>query len=269
VRLLVADLGRSIDYYEGTLGLAVLTRESGRVDLGPTHDHVLVELHERRGLRPAARHGAFGLFHFAILLPDRSAMGRFLQHALALGVVSGLADHAVSEAAYLTDPDGLGIEVYTDRPREEWRSKPGGELHMTTEALNVPDVVAAGDGGVWQTAPPGTTMGHVHLHVGGLEEAEAFYHRAVGFDKTVWTYPGALFLSAGGYHHHLGTNIWARGGRTSDDQARLLSWDLETSDPDAVAESVTRGGYAVSRGDDGWQLPDPWGTVVRVRTVTI
>ena len=268
VRLQVGDLGRSIDYYEGTLGLATLARSSGAVELGPPSGRTLVELHERRGVRPAPRGGALGLFHFAILLPDRPALGRFLHHAIGRGVVSGLANHAVSEASYLTDPDGLGIEVYADRPRSEWRARADGELHITTEPLDVGDVIAAGTGVPWSQAPPGTTMGHVHLHVGDLERAEAFYHRGAGFDKIMWTYPGALFLSAGGYHHHLGTNTWSTGAPASDDHARLLSWDLETVDPDRVAENLARDGHVTTRHEDRWRVADPWGTVMEIRALT-
>jgi catechol 2,3-dioxygenase len=228
-----------------------------------------VELHERRGVGPVPRGVALGLFHFAILLPDRSALGRFLRHALGRGAVSGLADHAVSEASYLTDPDGLGIEVYVDRPRSEWRTRPDGQLHITTEPLDAADVIAAGGEVPWHSAPVDTTMGHVHLHVGDLDRAESFYHRGVGFDKIMWTYPGALFLSAGGYHHHLGTNTWSSGVPASDDHARLLSWDLETAQPDALVESLGRAGHAVTRQDEGWRVPDPWGTVVEIRTLAI
>ena len=245
VRLQVADLGRSIDYYGNILGLGVLARGPDSVELGPSSGRVLVELRERRGVRPAPRRGTLGLF------------GR--------GVVSGLADHAVSESAYLTDPDGLGIEVYADRPRTAWRPRPDGQLHITTEPLNVGDVTAAAGEGHWHRAPSGTTMGHIHLHVRDLAGAEAFYHHGVGFDKVAWTYPGALFLSAGGYHHHLGTNTWSSGASAAEDQARLLSWDLETVDPAAVAENLTREGHAVSRRDVGWQVADPSGTVIEIR----
>jgi catechol 2,3-dioxygenase len=226
---------------------------------------VLVELHGRPGAREAHRRGAFGLFHFAILLPDRPALGRFLRHALDRRAVSGLSDHAVSEAIYLYDPDGLGIEVYADRPRESWRVGAGRELYMTTEPLDAGSLIAAGSDRLWDGAPSGTTMGHVHLHVGDLAQAGAFYHRGLGFDKMVWTYPGALFLAAGGYHHHVGTNTWGRGGAPADDQARLLSWDLELDGPDAPVRNLESAGYKVERIDDGWRVPDPWGTVVQIK----
>src|SRR5215468_7635984 len=133
---------------------------------------------------------------------------------------------AVSEALYLWDPDGLGIEVYADRPREAWRIR-GQEIFMTTERLNLEDLVLAGGGEPWSGLPLGTVIGHMHLQVSDLERAEAFYHSALGFDKIVWNFPGALFLSAGGYHHHLGANTWAAGaGESLDNEARLLEWEL-------------------------------------------
>jgi catechol 2,3-dioxygenase len=179
--------------------------------------------------------------------------------------VSGVSDHAVSEAVYLYDPDGLGIEVYADRPREQWQVGEGGELYMTTQPLDVGGVVASGTDGGWDVAPHGTRMGHVHLHVGGLDAAEAFYHRTLGFDKTVWSYPGALFLSAGGYHHHLGTNTWASGGVAHDDQARLLAWDLETPDAVPAARNLEAAGYRVEPDGKAWRAFDPWDTVMRLQ----
>ena len=199
-------------------------------------------------MQPVPRGGLLGLYHFAILLPDRAALGRFVTHLGSLGVHAGSADHAVSEAIYLSDPDGLGIEVYADRPRAAWRSDSTRQLFMTTAPLDVRGVMAAAGGAAWTGMPPGTTIGHVHLHVGDLGAAEAFYHRALGFDKVVWNYPGALFLSAGGYHHHLGTNTWSAGPPADERHARLLSWDLvvpRRADAEAAARSLAAAGHAV------------------------
>jgi catechol 2,3-dioxygenase len=178
-----------------------------------------------------------------------------------------MADHRVSEALYLSDPDGLGIEVYADRPRGSWQHR-GQELVMATEPLDVASVIAEADGRPWSGVPQGTAIGHVHLHVGSLDEADGFYHRALGFDKTVWSYPGALFFSAGGYHHHLATNTWSPGPAAADDEARLLDWELVVPDADSAAtaaESVRRAGHPVERTDRGWTAKDPWGTRVRIR----
>ena len=270
VRLQVADLARSLDYYQHVIGLHVRDQFDGRAELSAgRHGRTLVELQERPDAQRAPRRGTLGLFHFAILLPDRSALGRVLRHVLGRGAVSGLADHAVSEAIYLTDPDGLGIEVYADRPRVEWRAGPDRQLHMTTDPLDVDALLSAGGEREWDEVPADTIMGHVHLHVGDLDRAEAFYHRAVGFDKMVWTYPGALFLAAGGYHHHLGTNTWSSGVAPRDDQARLLSWDLETREPAALAHSLEKAGYSATRDADAWSAADPWGTVMRIRALMI
>ena len=268
VRLQVSDLDRSIAYYETVIGFRVLGRE-GRVARMGAHgdERVLLELHEKTGVRPVARRGHIGLYHFAILLPDRAALGRFLSHLGELGVRAGMSDHFVSEALYLSDPDGLGIEVYADRPRSAWRET-AGQLAMATEPLDVDSVIAAAKGEPWTGAPPGTTIGHVHLYVRDLDEAARFYHEGLGLDKIVWSYPGALFLSAGGYHHHLGTNTWAAGAPlASDDEARLLDWEVvvpTVADADAAAHSISGAGHAVERSEQGHVARDPWGTTVRV-----
>jgi catechol 2,3-dioxygenase len=267
VRLQVADLQRSLDYYQKVLGLRVQSREPHSASLGvTTGDRPLVWLHASSGLKPARRGGAFGLYHFAILLPERAALGRFAGHLSQLGARVGMADHLVSEALYLTDPDGLGIEVYADRPPGAWRHS-NRELAMTTDPLDVQDLVAAAGGEPWNGVPAGTTMGHVHLHVGSLQLAETFYHRGLGFDKTVWSYPGALFLSAGGYHHHLGTNTWSPGPSAAADEARLLEWELvvpQESDAVAAAGSLHDGGFRTDITDSGVTTADPWGTGLRI-----
>src|SRR5690606_35217399 len=209
VRLQVSDLRRSIEYYERILGFRIHDSTGHAATLSPVgaDSKPLLTLETRSGLKPARR-GALGLYHFAILLPDRAALGSFAAHLSERRVRVGLADHFVSEAFYLWDPDGLGIEVYADRPRDAWRAKDR-ELLMTTDPLDVGALVTASEGRPWNGMPAGTTIGHVHLHVGDLEAADAFYHSALGLDRMVWSYPGALFLAAGGYHHHLGTNIWS------------------------------------------------------------
>lgn len=268
VRLQVSDLARSEAYYTGMIGLRVIARYATWVALGPHGDDtVLVELHERPGARTVPKRGLLGLYHFAILQPDRASLGRFLRHLAELNAPAGMSDHFVSEAIYLQDPDNLGIEIYADRPRESWRHQ-GRQLVMATEALDTRDLLAAGDGENWTGAPPGTRIGHVHLHVGDIARAEAFYHAALGLDKVVWSYPGALFMSAGGYHHHLGTNTWARGAPSaSDEDARLLDWELVVPSPadvDGVAESLARNSVTIDRADGGCAAGDPWGTRVRV-----
>ena len=269
VRLQIADLARSLEFYERTLGLRVVERTATEAALAAHgDDRVLVELVERSGARPAGR-GRLGLFHFAILLPDRPALGRFVRHLAEIGVHAGAGDHLVSEAFYLADPDGLGIEVYADRPRSTWRRQ-GRELMIATDPVDVRGVVAAGGDEPWTGMPAGTVMGHVHLHVGDLARGSAFFSDALGFDRITWRYPGALFLGAGGYHHHLGTNTWAGSGAPppADDDARLLEWTIELPTEDdvlAAAESLTRAGHPVDAVADGKLTRDPWGTAIRLR----
>jgi len=268
VRLQVSDLARSLVYYTTVLGLRLLSRTGSMAVLGPQGSaEPLVELHERPGIRPVPPRGLLGLYHFAILLPDRESLGRFVTHLAEEGAYAGSADHAVSEALYLSDPDGLGIEVYADRPRSQWRANDR-EIAMTTEPLDLRSLVRAAAGQPWTGMPVGTVIGHVHFHVGAIREAEAFYHSALGFDKTAWTYPGALFLSAGGYHHHVGTNIWAAGSPVATpDDARLLEWELvlpSAADVDAAAASAAASGHGVQEDGADRLLTDPWGITVRI-----
>lgn len=267
VRLQVRDLVRSVEYYEHVIGLRVRDRDARSASLGAADGPPLVELREKPGVEPVPRHGAYGLYHFAILLPDRASLGRFLMHAAnAEHGRLATADHLVSEAVYLWDPDGLGIEVYADRPRDTWRHA-NRQLVMATDPLDVDALIALATDRAWDGAPTGTTMGHVHLHVGDLVRAEAFYSATLGFDKIVWGYPGALFLSAGGYHHHLGLNTWSPGPSARDDQARLLEWSLVVPDAGAdadAAHSLRAAGHVVEQEDGAWTAIDPWGTRVRI-----
>lgn len=274
VRLQVADLSRSLSFYVQTLGLRMVTHDAGRATLAAHgDDRVLVELHERPGIRPAGR-GLLGLYHFAILLPDRPSLGRFVRHLADTGARAGAGDHLVSEAFYLTDPDGLGIEVYADRPRDTWH-RLGRELMLATDPVDVAGLVAAAGDAAWSGMPAGTVIGHVHLHVGNLEDAAAFYSEALGFDRMTWRYPGALFLGADGYHHHLGTNTWAGSGARSpaEGDARLLEWTIElprAQDVSAARQSLMAAGYppeaAGTTGETEVLAVDPWGTRVRLRS---
>ncbi len=256
-------------YYRDVIGLRVLTQATGTASMGAHGgSDVLIELVELPGATPVPPRGRLGLFHVAILLPDRAALGRFLSHLGDIDERAGMSDHLVSEAIYLTDPDGLGLEIYADRPREQWEVR-GSELAMATEPLDVRSVLAAANGEPWTGAPAGTSIGHVHLHVGDLTQGAAFYHEALGFDKTVWQYPGALFLSAGGYHHHLGTNTWARDAEPARaTEARLLSWEIVVPtalDVHALRGSLDASRVAVAADEHALLVADPWGTRVRIR----
>jgi catechol 2,3-dioxygenase len=270
VRLQVADLEQSLDYYQRVLGFRVTHREDGSATLSAhAEDRPVVVLREKAGARPVPARGRLGLYHFAILLPTRADLGRFLRHLAEIGERAGASDHHVSEALYLRDPDGLGIEVYVDRPRSAWQTS-GRELRMETAPLNAAEVLREAGQTPWSGMPAGTVIGHVHLHVGDLGKAEGFYHRALGLDKVVWSYPGALFLAAGGYHHHLGLNTWAAGSMPAGEaDARLLEWTVELPDAEGVAataQSLTAAGYPVDgTADDEIVTRDPWGIALRVR----
>lgn len=265
--LQVSDLARSLNYYRDVLGLRVLEVDAAMARLGvPGADTPLVTLHAVPGTTPAGRRGSYGLFHFAILLPDRASLGRFIAHLASLGLRAGMSDHLVSEAIYLADPDGLGIEVCADRPRSTW-TYDGGQLAMATEPLDVRDLVLAAGATTWAGMPAGTTMGHMHLHVGDLGEADAFYRHGLGFDVTTWGYPGALFFSAGGYHHHLGTNTWAPGPAPAREQAQLVEWTLvvpTSADAATIGDRVAAAGASVEADGAARLLRDPWGTRVRI-----
>jgi catechol 2,3-dioxygenase len=273
VRLQVADLARSIAYYEQTLGLRVLQRDESGAALGPRDvDRPLVQLRERAGVRPAPQRERTGLYHFAILLPERASLGRFVRHVGEIGSRVGAADHLVSESLYLRDPDNLGIEVYADRPRGAWRRN-GRELMMATDPLDVEGLLREAGDVPWTGMPGDTVMGHVHLHVGDLAAASAFFSEALGFDRTVWHYPGALFLAADAYHHHLGTNTWAGSAASPPrkEEAQLLEWCVELPDSAAVAavqQSLERAGYGVERAGERLLTRDPWGTPILVRSAT-
>lgn len=268
VRLEVSDLDRSLDYYQQIIGLRLTERDGDRAVLSSQgDDRPLVILHGRPGATPVPRRGRLGLYHFAILLPERSDLGRFLAHLAGKGVHPGMSDHLVSEALYLTDPDGLGIEVYADRPKASWRVE-GSTIAMATDPLDVEDLLKAGGKAPWSGAPAGTKVGHVHLHVGDLDQAAAFFHTGLGLDRVRLGFPGALFLSAGGYHHHLGTNTWAAGAPLPrEGDARLLEWTIRLPDGAAVtdaAASLGAAGHQVRRENGDAVAIDPWGTRVRI-----
>jgi catechol 2,3-dioxygenase len=210
VHLTVADLERSIRYYEDAIGLRLLDRADGRVSLGG--DTELLVLVEEPGARPAPRYT--GLFHFALLVPERKELARWLAHAARDRVeLTGLSDHFVSEAIYLRDPDYHGIEIYADRPRDLWE----GQVfeRMTTMPLDTDDLLRELDDPATEPfdgLAGGTKMGHVHLQVADVPETVAFYRDTLGFGLTAQLGDQAAFLSAGGYHHHVGANTWNSRG---------------------------------------------------------
>ena len=235
-------------YYRKVVGLQELSRADGAITLGAGSRPLLV-LEPDTSAKPDDPRSA-GLFHTAFLLPSRADLGRWINHAISDKIsIDGASDHLVSEALYLTDPEGNGIEIYADRRPQDWKWN-GDKIAMATERLNIPSVVAevpAGDAG-WQGAPENSIVGHVHLRVGRPEDAEAWWNQEFGFD-TVAKYGGqAVFLSSGGYHHHIGANAWqsANAGRRDPSRSGLAWVEMRS---DNVTGATTR--------------EDPWGTVIR------
>ncbi|HYW32216.1 MAG TPA: VOC family protein [Gemmatimonas sp.] len=271
VHLQISSLARSLAYYEAVVGLRLVERGEAHATLAAQGGTApLVVLHELPGARAMMSRGRLGLYHFALLLPERAALGRFIRHLAARRERAGSADHLVSEALYLQDPDGLGIEVYADRPRDTWK-RAGRELMMASDPIDAASLVTEAGDAPWVGLPSGTRIGHLHLHVGDLDTASRFFSDALGFDRMVWQYPGALFLGAGGYHHHLGTNTWAGTSAVppTGEDARLREWTIELSDDAEVqlaTASLQAGGFDPVHADGQTLVRDPWGTAVRIRT---
>jgi catechol 2,3-dioxygenase len=273
VTLQVSDLDRSLAFYRDVIGFDVLERPDGQqrsAVLGVRSDQrALVELRERPFAGPIPPQGRIGIYHFAVLLPSRGDLGRFLKHATARGVHVDAADHFYSEATYLVDPDGITVEVYRDRARREWLVNPEGELVGPSGRLDFASVQREGGDTPYLGLPSGTTIGHLHFYVGDLARAEAFYHTALGFSKVNWTFfPGMLFVSAGGYHHHVALNTFAaQWPAAGDNDVKLLSWELVLPDMatvEATADSLRQAGVAVAPADGAYVVQDPWGITVRV-----
>jgi catechol 2,3-dioxygenase len=272
VALNVADIARSRAFYERAIGLVGTDRADGAVALGPPGGPALVELRGDSSA-PALNRRATGLYHLAILHPSQGdlafALGRL---AGARWPLDGASDHLVSEALYLSDPDGHGIELYRDRPRDEWRYE-GGQLQMATIPLDLDAVLSAlaGEDPTSQpTVSAGTRMGHVHLQVADLASTEQFYNGVLGFDVVVRGYPGALFVSAGGYHHHIGLNTWhsAGSGPPAPNAIGMRSFEVLLPDSEAlenVLKRVRAAGIDASSGADGALVRDPSGNGVILR----
>jgi len=270
VRLAVSSLERSAAFYRDIVGLAVLESDGRLARLGIRADgQILLELEEQPGVQPIGKRSRLGLYHTAFLLPSREDLSSFVRHLVRHDVNFGAGDHIYSEALYLTDPDGLQVEVYADRPRSAWIYE-GQEIVSATNPVQfdkLPPVAADS----WAGAPLGTTIGHMHLYVGDLEIARKFYHDALGLDIVTWRYPGALFTSAGGYHHHVAVNVWTAGSPpASDKDARLLFWEMVLPDEQDIVRasaSLSAAGYtAVKTANGAPGFSDPWGITVALAT---
>ncbi len=269
VVLTVRDLATVRGFYERVAGLETVDGGPGRALLG-AGGRVLVELVED-GEAPPRPPRTTGLFHLALLVPDRAELARSLQRVIdARWPLQGASDHLVSEALYLADPEGNGIEIYRDRPRDEWR-RDGDELRMATLPLDLNDLMTELDGGsgIASRVPAGTVMGHVHLNVADIAASERFYAGLLGLDVTARGYPGALFVAAGGYHHHVGLNVWNGTGIPAPPAGALglRRFELELPGADVLADVVSRlraGGAEVERSDGAATVADPSGNRLRL-----
>jgi catechol 2,3-dioxygenase len=263
VHLTVSDLQRSLAWYRDGIGLQLIARENGGARLGVGERELLV-LAEEPGARPAPR--MTGLYHFALLLPERADLARWLVHAGRNRVpVGGASDHFVSEALYLRDPDGHGIEIYADRPRDVWKGQVG--ERMTSLPLDLDNLLgelADPASEPFDGLPEGTTMGHVHLKVADVLETIRFYRDVLGFDLTAALGRQAAFLAAGGYHHHIGGNTWESAGAPPPPpgSASLRRFTVElpsTQDRETVLARLEAAGHDARETPEGQLVYDPSG----------
>lgn len=266
--LAVRDLDRMTDYYRDLLGLAEIERTADTVRLGAGGVPFLT-LEHRPGFKPDDPRSA-GLYHNAFLMPTRLDLARWITHAIKHRIpVSGASDHEVSEAIYLDDPEGNGVEVYCDRPKSAWRWQDN-MVAMRTEALDVEAILKELDETTppYESAPEGLRVGHIHLHVGDVGKAEEFYSGLLGLE-VVRRRGGATFMSSGGYHHHVGANTWrSPGAGLRDLESAGLAWfAFEAADDDAYdafAARLNTAGIATSEVAGGLEFADPWGTRARL-----
>jgi catechol 2,3-dioxygenase len=266
VHLTVSELERSLAFYQRAIGLELLERGAGGARLGVS-GHGLLALVEHAGARPAAGHT--GLYHFALLLSQRAELARWLAHAARDRVsLAGLSDHFVSEALYLSDPDGHGIEIYWDRPRELWEGRVA--TRMTTQPLDVNGLLSALEGpdsGDYPGLPADTIMGHVHLKVAAIAQTVGFYRDALGFGLMAQLGAQAAFLGAGGYHHHIGANTWESAGAAPPPpgSAALRRTTVvlpSESEREGVLARLAHRGYSLLDSGEGPLVRDPSGNAL-------
>ncbi|MFL0584886.1 VOC family protein [Solibacillus silvestris] len=248
VQLKVSDLVRSIEYYTTVIGFKLLQQTETEAYLTADGQTSLVSLVEVQNAQPL-KQGFAGLYHLALLLPSRKDLGNIVQHFVNLNVRIGAADHDVSEALYLNDPDGNGIEIYIDRHESEWTWNQDEQVHMVTELLNFQPILAAADGN-WNGLPADTVMGHVHLSVVNLDKSEQFYTNVLDYNVVTRYGAQALFVSTGKYHHHFGLNTWNsnNGHAPTNDMVGLKSFKVVLKDAqyaEEVKQSLTTNGFIV------------------------
>ncbi|WP_440409732.1 VOC family protein [Neorhizobium petrolearium] len=260
--LIVSDLAAVSDFYRKIIGLQVIEKPPSGDVLG-VRGQPLLTLTTGTGVSRAPRNAA-GLFHTAFLVPDRQELAHWLAHAAHNNVqLDGASDHLVSEAIYLSDPEGNGIEVYRDRKPEEWTYHPDGTVAMATERLNLQELYNSAPKQSWNGMADGTAIGHIHLQVGDIPEADAFYRDVLGL-KIMARYPGASFFATGDYHHHIAANIWnSRGAKAREGNMTGLSdYTVRFNDKaalDSAVAALDAQEIATTKTAEGFSLRDPWG----------
>ncbi|PDT15283.1 glyoxalase [Rhizobium sp. J15] len=260
--LIVTDLGLVSGFYQSMLGLKVIEKTASGEVLG-AGDLPLLTLTTAKDARIAPRNAA-GLFHTAFLMPDRTELARWLRHAAHNNVVlDGASDHLVSEAIYLSDPEGNGIEIYADRPHEQWKFQPDGMVEMATQRLDLQALYDSAPEDRWGGMADGTAIGHLHLQVGDIPQADAFYRDVLGL-KLMARYPGASFFASGGYHHHLGANIWNSRGAAAraENMTGLSDYTIRFNDAETLSKAVAKLDELEIKSEKrngGVFLKDPWG----------
>ena len=260
--LVVGDLPTVSSYYQTMLGMSVLDKSMSGEVLG-AGGVPLLTLTTRGDVRAAPRNAA-GLFHTAFLMPNRTELARWLRHAAHNNVtLEGASDHLVSEAIYLSDPEGNGIEIYADRPHESWTFNPDGTVEMDTRRLDLQALYESAPTDAWGGMAEGSAIGHIHLQVGDIPQANAFYRDVLGL-KMMATYPGASFFATGDYHHHVAANIWNSRGASarSDNMSGLSDYTLRFNDAAALKAALGKleaHEIAATKDGDVWSLRDPWG----------
>ncbi len=271
VRLKITNMEVSLRFYQEVIGFRILKRVDNVAELTVDGFRAILILEENNQFRRIPERSVSGLYHFAILVPDRLSLGAALRNMAHHKISLGQGDHLVSEALYLNDPDGNGIEVYADRPRDTWQRNGQGEIVMTTDPVDIDGLLSISEGAEWNGLPPQTKIGHVHFHVGDLQAAKHFYCDVLGFDVILRYGSSALFISAGGYHHHIGLNVWAGAGAppTPEDAVGLRYFTITVPDLHALQEveqRIAAEGLVFERNANGnaISLSDPFGIGMRI-----
>ncbi|MES3516928.1 MAG: VOC family protein [Natronomonas sp.] len=262
VGLRVTSLEETIDFYTEVVGLVVQSRTADRAELGAGETTLLVLCADPDAEQRSP--DSAGLFHVAVRVPSKAALGAVLRRIQDRWHLDGASDHHVSEALYLTDPEGNGVEIYYDRPRESWPTTADGRIEMATLPLSLGDLRSTADDADPETVPPETDIGHVHLEVTDFGAFRSFYVDTLGFDIRQEMDRQALFLAAGGYHHHVGANTWNHRRRPADGECGLAWYEISVPDVESLRRRLDSTGVSVRRLATGIEVTDPDGMVVRI-----